>query len=130
MCSQNLAGDHETEPRSTAERVECVSGWVLLDALVNDDAAARDGLVDLRYAYLADGDRCGDGHDGGGDKVLRGDAEVDVCGEDRAGDGRETRGHGEVQLGRRHEVDVGLHETRGLALANERRRGGYNSLGS
>ena len=103
---------------------------VLLITTVDRNTAARDGLVHLGDAHLGDRDRRGDGHDGGGDQVLRGHAHADVRAEHGAGDGREAGRHGEVQLGLGHVVDVGLDETRGLALADERRGGGDDGLGT
>lgn len=73
---------------------------VLLSA-VDNNATERDGDIVLRVDHLGDGNGGRDRHDGCGDERGGGNTERDVAGEDRARDGREAGGHGEVELGRR-----------------------------
>ena len=110
--------------------MERVRGRVLDITAVDGDAAARDGLVHLGDAHLRDRDRRRDRHHRRRHEVLGGHAHADVRAEHGAGDGREAGRHGEVQLGLGHVVDVGLDETRGLALADEGRGGGDDGLGT
>ena len=50
---------------------------------------------------------------------MSGNAETDVSKQDGTGNGGETRGHGQMYLRVRHDVDVGLDEAGRLSLANE-----------
>lgn len=130
--AQDLAGDLDTEDGALREGVERVGGAVdgVEVTTVDNDAAASDGLVRLGVAHLGDGDRGGDGHHGCGDQVDGGDTEVDVCAQYGTGDGRETRGHDQVKLRGGHKVDVGANKASRLALADERRGGSDDGLGT
>lgn len=71
--------------------MEGIGGRVFVGvAAIDDDLTSGDGLFGFGKADLGDGDGGGDGHHGGGDEVLSWDTEVDVCGEDRACNSRET----------------------------------------
>ena len=86
---QNLTRDHETEESALAEGVQRVRGLVLFVTTVDGDVPASDGLVHLWHTQLRYGDRRRDGHNGGGDKVLWGHAEADICAKYGTGDGGE-----------------------------------------
>ena len=86
---QNLPCNDETKDSALAERVKRVRGLVLLVTPVDGDVPASDGLVHLRHTQFRDGDRRGDGHDGGGHQVLRGHAKADICAEYGTSDGGE-----------------------------------------
>ena len=151
--SQYLASDADTEQGTLAEGMQRVDRSVLrVDlAAIHNYSTPRDRLVKLRAAHLADSNRRGDTHDRRSDQVLRGYAKTDVRAKHGTGDSGETfwyehqnqqsggisevgigltGSHGKVQLGLGHVVDVGLDETCGLALADERRGGGDDGLGT
>lgn len=97
---------------------------------IHNNTTPRDRFLSLRVPHLANRNGRGDTHHGGRDEVLCGDAEVDVSGQDGAGDGGEAGGHGEVKLGFGHEVDVGADETCGFALADPRGGSGDDGFGT
>ena len=99
-------------------------------APINNDATTGDGFLGFGVAHFGNGDRGGDTHDRGCDKVLGGNAEADVCEQDRTGDGGETRGHCQMDLGVGHDIEVGLDKTSRFPHTNERGGSSNNGFGT
>ncbi|KAI3480758.1 hypothetical protein L1887_57024 [Cichorium endivia] len=127
--AEDESSDANTEPGTVGEGVQRVDGVGLLVELDVDRAGSHRGLG-LGHDHLGGSDRGRDGHDGGGDEVSGRDAHLDVSKENRTGDGGETRGENLEDLGIGHEVEEALNQHRVLALADEGRGGGNDSLGT
>ena len=127
---QNLSGDDETEHGTIREGVERVGrlATAVFGTAIDDDLATGDGLVDLGVAQFGDGNRSGDRHDGCSHQVLGRDTERDVGTQNGTGDGRETRGHGQMEFGVSHDINIGANQARRFALADEGRSGSDNGF--
>jgi len=94
--------------------------------LVGGHADRADGGWDFGFGdeHFGDEDGAGCGHDDGGEKVLRVDAEADVSGHDAAGDVGHARGHDDHELGAGGAGEEGTDGEGGFGLAHED-AGGY-----
>lgn len=123
------AGDLQAEPRAVGERVQRVRRLVLL-VVGHHHVARRERLLGLRVPHLRDGEGRRDRHDAGRDEGLRVQAHLDVGDEHGTGNGGETAGHDLVDLGLGEMRDERSDQHGRLALADEGRGGGDDSLGT
>ncbi len=94
------------------------------------DRTGGGGLFGLGDEHLGDENGAGGGHDDGGEKVLRVDAEADVGSHDAAGDVGHAGGHDGHQLGAGGSVEEGPDGERGLGLSHEDGGGDVGGFGS
>ena len=100
---QNLPRNHKTKRSPMTKSMQRIIRLILrLHASIHHNRRPRNRLLRLGVPHLANRNTRRNGHHRGGNERRGGDAEEDVRSEDRAGDGGETGGHGEVDLGGRH----------------------------
>jgi hypothetical protein len=70
--------------------------------------STSDRFVKLREAHLADGHGSRNTHHRGGDEILSRNTKTDVGTQHGSSDGRESRGHGKMDLGLGHHYAIQL----------------------
>lgn len=127
-CS-NHTGNLETEPSTVGEGVNNVGRLVLI-VVWDDNTAVGESLLGLGIAKLGHGQRGGNRHDTGRDESLAVDAHTDICDQDGASNGCETRGHDLMDFGASKMGDERLDQHGGFTLSDEGRCGSDDSLGT